>query len=161
MARHGRHASTIGFALAAAVAAALLPQPTAAQSRAMPVRPSPPPPILGTWRGMSICTPEAPATCGDEEVLYRIETEMMPDASLMPGRHRVTVAGDKIVDGKQVRSGTLSCEYLADRQEINCPLREFVWVFRLEGEQVVGTLTHRSGVLWRKIATRRIGGIGM
>jgi hypothetical protein len=61
-------------------------------------------PLIGTWRGTSLCTPVRPA-CHDEIAVYHIAPSAKPDT--------IAMTMNKVVDGKEVEMGG-TVEYHVD-----------------------------------------------
>jgi hypothetical protein len=102
---------------------------------------------LGTWRGESKCTTDAPA-CHDEHVVYYIET--IPDT---PGQ--VKVRADKIVDGNTITMGVEPWIYDSKRQELSFESSGRLWLLTLHGDQIDGTLTMPDKVVFRHMTLTR------
>jgi hypothetical protein len=68
--------------------------------------------LVGDWSGESICVGDRPA-CHDEKVVYHVsKTAGKSDT--------VTIAADKIVDGKPDAMGELECKYDAEKRTLTC-----------------------------------------
>src|SRR4051794_23364345 len=76
------------------------PPANANGSAAVPAGPAAPAPVLGTWRGTSICTVR-PSACNDETVVLHISAGDAPDAFV--------VQANKVVNGQELDMGTLRC----------------------------------------------------
>lgn len=104
--------------------------------------------LLGEWTGESICIGNHPS-CHDEKVIYHI-------ARSSGGADKVTMAADKIVDGKPEPMYVLNFKYDATRETL---IGEFqnaryhgVWEYTIEGNIMEGTLS----LLPDKTIVRRI-----
>ena len=106
--------------------------------------------IVGTWRGTSACVDrQAAPACTDEEVIYEIVVS--------PGRpDSVTVAADKVVDGKRVPMGsfdfTLEATSRSWTSELETPRMHALWRLSVSGTTLSGTLT----LLPSKAVVRRV-----
>jgi hypothetical protein len=103
--------------------------------------------LAGDWEGESICGDGFPS-CHDEHVVYHVAK---------PDEHgNVSVAADKIVNGKPVPMGVIELKYDAGRHTLTGELKggryQGVWEFKVEGDTMQGTLT----VLPDKKVGRRI-----
>jgi hypothetical protein len=98
---------------------------------------------VGTWRGESLCTPEAPAACNNEKVVYYVRPIAGNDSA-------VFVQADKIVDGKAVTMGTGPWKYDRERKTLAMEPPETGWVGRIQGKRIEATLV-RGGVLLRRM----------
>jgi hypothetical protein len=103
----------------------------------------------GDWRGMSICQVK-PSACNDEDSLYHFR----PVANRTDA---FELQADKIVDGKPVTMGNLSCSYNNSGQ-LSCPLPEngASLQFEFKGNALQGTMKLRDGTLWRKLTLKRV-----
>src|SRR5215467_4012181 len=101
----------------------------------------------GTWRGESLCTPEASSSCHDEKVVYYVRT-------IAGNARAMLVQADKIVDGKAITMGTGPWTYDRERQTLAMDPPETGWLVRIEGKRAEGTLT-RGGVLLRRMSLRK------
>jgi hypothetical protein len=103
--------------------------------------------LVGDWEGESVCGAGFPA-CHDEHVVYHVAK---------PDEHgNVSVAADKIVNGKPVPMGVIELKYDAARQTLTGEMKNNrywgIWEFRVEGDTLEGTLT----ILPDKTVARRI-----
>lgn len=143
-----RHVPRLVGALGcAAVLAALGP---AARAQTEGIGPAP---LIGTWRGTSLCTDRiaAPA-CHDEAVVY----EFTPGPK--PGT--VRWAADKVVNGQRERMGELDLAYdKAEgcwKAEFNSPRVRSVWRLMVDGAQLSGTARLLPGnQTIRKVSLRK------
>src|SRR5689334_14476238 len=90
-------------------------------------------PVIGDWRGESLCV-AANTACRDETVVYHIAKH--PEKSAY-----VSVSADKIVDGKAVNMGTLEFRYDDARHTLECEYAQGVWCLKVDGAKIEGTLT--------------------
>jgi hypothetical protein len=104
--------------------------------------------LVGNWTGESICTGNNP-NCHDEKVIYRISESAGE-------RDKVTLAADKIVDGKPELMYVLDFKYDAGKGTL---VGEFenaryhgVWEYTVKGNVMEGTLTLLPG----KTIARRV-----
>ena len=93
-------------------------------------------PVIGTWKGESICAGDNPA-CKNEVVVYRFEA-----VAGKPGV--VTWFADKIINGQRVPMGRLEFQYDEAKGTLSC---EFIkrqthglWQFQISGDTIEGTL---------------------
>ncbi|HEX8831635.1 MAG TPA: hypothetical protein VF705_10735 [Longimicrobium sp.] len=110
--------------------------------------------LAGTWRGTSRCTAAGRPACHDEVVVYHVRQAGTP-ARAAP--ERLEWVMNKVVGGKEEAMGVLLCD-AAPGGGVVCPMREWRWTFRMQGASVQGTLTSPTGVVWRNILVRRMGG---
>ena len=104
--------------------------------------------LLGDWTGESICIGNNPS-CHDEKVIYHISRSS-------GGADTVTLAADKIVDGKPEPMGVLEFKYDASKETL---IGEFqnsryhgLWEYTVKGNIMEGTLS----LLPDKTIARRI-----
>ncbi|MFN8091974.1 MAG: hypothetical protein U0599_07110 [Vicinamibacteria bacterium] len=121
-------------------------------ARAEPPRPGPAP-ILGLWRGTSVCTDRvlAPA-CRDETVVYEF--------SAGPDPAHVHWIADKVVNGARDRMGELDLAFdPAERcwkVEFSSPRMKSVWRLVAEGAHLSGTARLLpGGQVIRRVDLRR------
>jgi hypothetical protein len=109
-------------------------------------------PVLGTWKGESLCTVK-PSACHDEVVVYEIK----PSSDK---KDHLTVKADKIVDGKRQWMGDLECGYADGTGVLTCELdnKKGVWSFNVQGDAMTGTLKLADGTLFRKVSAKRYNG---
>ena len=109
--------------------------------------------ILGDWEGESICTGSRPA-CKNEHVVYHIKRKAgEADA--------VTLAADKIIDGKPVEMGVLECRYDAPKSTLTCEFTvngtHGVFEYAVKGDAMEGTLKILpEGTLGRRINVKKV-----
>lgn len=99
--------------------------------------------FVGSWRGNSSCIAKG-TSCRDEAVVYRI-TEL-PEKS-----GYVSVAADKLVNGRSVNMGTFEFRYDRDQRTLVCEYSQGVWRFKLQGEKMEGTLTTPDNSIFRRV----------
>jgi hypothetical protein len=101
-------------------------------------------PVLGTWKGESLCTVK-PSACHDETVVYEIS----------PGKNGGVVwKADKIVNGEQQNMGSLDCTFAASVLTCDMPGKG-VWSLTVRGDTMTGTLKLSDGTLFRKVSVKR------
>jgi hypothetical protein len=109
--------------------------------------------VLGDWEGESVCTGNRPA-CKNEHVVYHIKKkEGEADA--------VTVAADKIINGKPEEMGVLECKYDGSKSTLTCEFTvnstHGVFEFTIKGDEMEGTLKLLpSGTLGRNIKVKKV-----
>jgi len=93
--------------------------------------------ILGDWTGESICAGNNPS-CHDEKVIYHFSRSQADPQKL-------TLAADKIVDGKPEPMGELEFTYDAAKQSLTGEFQNAryhgLWEFKIKGDTMEGTLT--------------------
>jgi hypothetical protein len=99
-------------------------------------------PLLGDWRGSSICLVKASA-CHDEEALYRVKAGAKPDTFSMQA--------DKIVDGKPEEMGTADCSYDRTKMFLHCWFERGYVDLTLEGDSLNGAMFLTDKTRWREI----------
>jgi len=96
--------------------------------------------IEGIWKGTSLCQVK-PSACHDENVVYHISKK---SANLY------IIQANKIVDGAEADMGTFDpVVYDETKQTLTFTMKDHqgrnnVWVFRLDGLQMHGTLTQEK-----------------
>ena len=105
--------------------------------------------IEGTWKGTSLCQVKS-SPCHDENVVYHISK----------ASKGYSIQASKIINGAEDDMGTLDASYdetkhlltvtMKDRQE-----RTSVWVFKVDGKQMHGTLTVDEKTLYRLIELKK------
>ena len=110
--------------------------------------------ILGDWEGESICVDKNRPACKNEHVVYHIKKK---DG----GTDVVTIAADKIIDGKPVEMGVLECKYDASKSTITCEFTvnstHGVFEFNVKGYEMDGTLKILpAGTLGRRINVKKV-----
>jgi hypothetical protein len=109
--------------------------------------------LLGDWEGESICTGGNPS-CHDEHVVYHISKS--PD-----GPDKVTIAADKIVNGKPEPMGVLDFKYDAAKGtltgEFSNSRYHGVWEYAVKGNNMEGTLTLLpSKTIGRRVKVKKV-----
>ena len=96
--------------------------------------------IEGIWKGTSLCQVK-PSACHDENVVYHISKK---------SANVYTIQANKIVNGAEVDMGTFdSVVYNETKQTLTFTMkdrqgRSNVWLFKLDGMQMHGTLTQET-----------------
>ena len=107
--------------------------------------------IEGTWKGTSICQQKQSA-CHDENVVYHIKKK---------AANIYTIQASKIVNGAEEDMGTFdSVVYNAAKQTLSFTMkdqqgRNAVWLFKIDGMQMHGTLTQDGNILFRKVELKK------
>jgi hypothetical protein len=103
--------------------------------------------IAGTWRGNSVCAVQN-SPCHDEINVYRFS-----EIAGKPGIF--SVAGSKVVDGKEIVMGTGEWRYDAENHALQS--ENSVGTFRLivQGNKMEGNLTLRDHTVYRLIHLTR------
>jgi hypothetical protein len=91
---------------------------------------------VGTWRGSSVCVSRTPS-CTDEVIVYRIVQKGARDSLLVDAR--------KIVDGREMNTGSFACQLNAARAYITCVVPEGKWRLRTRRDSLVGQLRLHDG----------------
>ena len=96
--------------------------------------------IEGIWKGTSLCQVK-PSACHDENVVYHISKK---------SANVYTIQANKIVNGAEEDMGTFnSVVYDETKQTLTFSMkdrqqRSNVWLFKLDGMQMHGTLTQET-----------------
>ena len=96
--------------------------------------------IEGIWKGTSLCQVK-PSACHDENVVYHISKK---------SANVYTIQANKIVNGAEEDMGTFnSVVYDETKQTLTFTMkdrqqRSNVWLFKLDGMQMHGTLTQET-----------------
>lgn len=106
-------------------------------------------PVLGTWKGESLCQVK-PSACHDEVVVYKIKASSEK-------KDTFTIKADKIVNGERQWMGDLECTSADSSRGLTCELdnKKGVWSFNVRGDTMTGTLKLADGTLFRKVSVRR------
>ncbi|HZT57487.1 MAG TPA: hypothetical protein VFA21_02565 [Pyrinomonadaceae bacterium] len=109
--------------------------------------------LVGDWEGESKCGAGFPS-CRDEHVVYHITKP--PDEA-----GNVSIAADKIVDGKPVPMGVVELKYDGAQHTLRGELKNTrysgVWEFKVEGDTMEGTLTTQpDGKVARRIKVKKV-----
>src|SRR5215471_12924071 len=103
--------------------------------------------LAGTWRGDSICATEASA-CQNERVVYYLkDVPNRPDL--------VLIQADKIVDGKPITMGTGEWQYDRVRSTLEWRMPKQVWLLKITGSRMEGTLTLTDGTVFRNMILKK------
>jgi hypothetical protein len=105
-------------------------------------------PAAGVWRGESLCTDTASASCRNETVIYYIR-------DILDRPNAVLIRADKVVDGKAITMGTGKWQYDRTRQTIEWHMPQQVWLLRLDGDRIDGTLRLADGTIVREIRLKK------
>ena len=114
---------------------------------------SAPSPVIGTWKGESICVGDRPA-CKNEVVVYRFEAVAgKPDA--------VTLFADKIINGQREPMGKLDFQYDEAKGALSGEFTRGqthgLWQFQVSGDAMEGTLAILPARdLARRVKVRRV-----
>ena len=99
--------------------------------------------ITGTWRGQSVCVTEA-AACRNENVVYYIKE--------VSGRTDVVlIQADRVVDGKTITMGSGEWQYHGAQHTLEWNTPRQVWLLRIAGTHIEGTLTLADKTTFRKM----------
>jgi hypothetical protein len=90
-------------------------------------------PILGTWKGTSICFPAFKPPCHDEVVVYYLSQS--PDK---PGM--IAIRADKIVNGTAEDMGIIDCKFDKEKSSLECAIPSGTFKFTARGKQMDGGL---------------------
>jgi predicted secreted protein len=103
--------------------------------------------IEGTWKGTSLCQVKQSA-CHDENVVYHISKT---SATIY------TIQASKVVNGAEEDMGTLDAVYDETKQTLTVTTkdRQGVWLFRIDGMQMHGTLTINENTLFRIVELKK------
>jgi len=107
--------------------------------------------IEGIWKGTSICQQKQSA-CHDENVVYHISKK---------AANVYTIQASKIVNGAEEDMGTFdSVVYDKTKQTLSFTMkdnqeRNAVWLFKVDGTQMHGTLTINENTLFRIVELKK------
>ena len=107
--------------------------------------------IEGIWKGTSLCQVKQ-SDCHDENVVYHISKR---------AANLYTIQANKIVNGAEEDMGTFdSVVYDETKQTLRFIMkdkqeRSNVWLFRIEGMQIHGTLTINENTLFRIVELKK------
>jgi hypothetical protein len=109
--------------------------------------------ILGDWEGESVCVGNRPA-CKNEHVVYHI-SEKAGEADA------VTLAADKIINGKPEEMGVLECKYDASKSTLTCEFTvngtHGVFEYTVKDDEMEGTLKILpAGTIGRRVKVRKL-----
>jgi hypothetical protein len=108
--------------------------------------------IEGTWKGTSLCQVKS-SPCHDENVVYHI--------SRATNGKIYTIQMNKIVNGAEEEMGGLRTLFIDETKHTltsttkNRQGRIGVWLFKIDGKQMHGTLTIDEKTLYRIIEMRK------
>jgi hypothetical protein len=101
--------------------------------------------LVGDWSGTSLCQVR-PSACNDERVVFHFSN---------PQANKITVAADKIVDGKMVNMGSGLWTYGQSAGTLEWQIPQGVWKLAVEGDRMDGTLVGPDNVVFRKVHLRK------
>jgi hypothetical protein len=109
--------------------------------------------VLGDWEGESVCTGSRPA-CKNEHVVYHVKKKEGEADT-------VSLAADKIINGKPEEMGVLECRYDASKSRLTCEFTvnstHGVFEFTIKGDEMEGTLKILpAGTLGRNIKVKKV-----
>ena len=99
---------------------------------------------MAAWRGESVCVANK-TVCKDEVVIYDIAKS---------GSDEVKISADKVVDGKRLNMGDLSCKERAG-QDLVCAIPKGEWRFHVSGNRITGTINLTDGTIYRRVAVTK------
>lgn len=107
--------------------------------------------IEGTWKGTSLCQVKT-SPCHDENAIYHI--------SKAANGKTYTMQMNKIVNGVEEEMGSSDGVYDEAKHTLTTITKDrqgraAVWLFKIEGKQMHGTLTIDEKVLYRVIEVKR------
>ena len=106
--------------------------------------------ITGTWKGTSLCQVKS-SPCHDENVVYHI--------SKAGNDKNYSIQANKIINGAEDDMGTLAASYDETQQTLTVRMndnRNSVWLFKIDGKQMHGTLTEDGKILYRLIELKKL-----
>ena len=107
--------------------------------------------IEGIWKGTSLCQVKQSA-CHDENVVYHISKR---------AANLYTIQASKIVNGAEEDMGTFdSVIYDETKQTLRFTMkdnqgRKSIWLFKIDGMQMHGTLTINENTLFRIVELKK------
>ena len=107
--------------------------------------------IEGIWKGTSLCQVK-PSACHDEDVVYHISKK---SANLY------IMQASKIINGAEEDMGTFDpVVYDETKQTLTFTMkdkqgRNSVWLFRIDGMEIHGTLTINENTLFRVVELKK------
>ena len=109
--------------------------------------------VEGTWKGTSLCQVKT-SPCHDENAIYHI--------SKAANGETYTMQMNKIVNGVEEEMGVSEGVYDEKRHTLTTTTKDrqgkaAVWLFKIEGRQMHGTLTIDDKVVYRVIEVKRTG----
>jgi len=107
--------------------------------------------IEGTWKGSSLCQVKS-SPCHDENAIYHI--------SRAANGKTYTMQMNKVVNGVEEEMGVSEGVYDETKHTLTTTTKDrqgkaAVWLFKIEGRQMHGTLTVDEKVLYRVIEVTR------
>ena len=102
-------------------------------------------PIVGTWRGNSVCLVKGSA-CRDEENVYRFSKP-----AGKPGV--VSGTASKVVDGKEIVMGRSDWTYDAEKHVLECKTPQIRML--VDGDRMEGVLKLSDGTAYRRISLKK------
>lgn len=107
--------------------------------------------IEGIWKGTSLCQVK-PSACHDENVVCHI-SKAATDTTY-------TIQMNKMVNGAEEEMGAFDFVYDEAKQTLTGKTkdsqgRDGVWLFRIDGNQMHGTLTINGNTLFRIIEVKK------
>ena len=110
--------------------------------------------VLGEWEGESVCVDKNRPACKNEHVVYHVRKK---DGEA----DTVTIAADKIVNGKPEEMGVLECRYDSAKSTLTCEFTvnstHGVFEYTVRGDEMDGTLKILpAGTLGRRINVKKV-----
>lgn len=107
--------------------------------------------IEGTWKGTSLCQVK-PSPCHDENAVYHI--------SKTSNGKNYTIQMNKIVNGAEEEMGASDAVYDEAKHTLTSIIKDRqgragVWFFKIDGNQMHGTLTIEGKTLYRIIEVKK------
>ena len=105
--------------------------------------------ITGTWKGTSLCQVKS-SPCHDENVVYHISKAGISK--------NYSIQANKIIKGAEDDMGTLAASYDETQQTLTVTMkdnRNSVWLFKIDGKKMHGTLTVDEKTLYRIIELKK------
>ena len=103
-------------------------------------------PVIGVWRGTSLCTVR-PSPCNDETVVYYVSGT---------DRDHLLWVANKIVDGKEEEMGRAECQLAPAEHQVVCRIGRGNFVFTVDGSRMHGRLDLPDGTRYRVIEVERV-----
>ena len=100
-------------------------------------------PLVGDWRGDSICVVR-PSGCVDEEALYHVKKLGQPN--------HYSMQADKIVNGDPINMGSTDCVFAPEKKMLTCELPKGAIHLALRSTHLDGSMNLADGTLWRNIS---------
>ena len=110
--------------------------------------------VLGDWEGESICVDKNRPACKNEHVVYHIKKKEGEADT-------VSLAADKIINGKPEEMGVLECKYDASKSTLTCEFTvnstHGVFEYTIKGDEMEGTLKILpAGTLGRRVHVKKV-----